>query len=71
MSFVLSLRIFLSEFMRLNTFIIKHDSLTAQDEDFVANTLLVPVIQHGFVLEVGDFLFDVMSVPIFIFLFNR
>lgn len=58
--------------MRLNIFIIKHDSLTAQDENFISKTVLVPVIYEGFVLEVNDFSFDVMSVPIFpIFLFNR
>lgn len=57
--------------MKLNIFIIKHDCLTAQDENFIANTVLVSVIHDGFVLEVCDFLFDVLSVPIFIFLFNR
>lgn len=58
--------------MRLNVFIITHDSLTAQDENFISETVLVPLIYEGFVLEVNDFSFDVMSVPIFpIFLFNR
>ena len=58
--------------MMLNVFIIKHLSLTAQDENFIANTVLVPAVYDRFGLEVGDFLFDViMSVPLFIFLFNR
>lgn len=56
--------------MRLNVFIIKQSYLI-RIENFIANTVLVPVIYDGFGLEVGDFLFDVMSVPIFIFLLNR
>lgn len=57
--------------MKLNIFIIKQTSLTVQNENFLANTVLVPVKYVVFALEVGEFLFDEMSVPIFILLFNR
>lgn len=57
----------------MNIFIIKHvSSLTIQNENFIVNAVFVPVVCNRFVLKVGDFSFDVtMSVPIFIFLFNR